>query len=285
MPDIHDPRLNLPDGGERSLWQVAAGLATLRKDPADEAETASQSLHGEVVCLHHREGAFGLVQNQADGYVGWAEMAALVQPVSRPSHRLRALRAYVYPRPSIKAPPLFEVSLGARFTSLDEREGRFLNCANGGWVIEDQLTHLDEFEEDPAAVASRYMHAPYLWGGRESVGIDCSGLVQQAFGACGMVLPRDSDMQFAWAGEAIEDWQAPGALRRNDLVFWKGHIGIMLDADTLLHANGYHMAVAAEPLDLAISRIANQYGEPVGARRVDFKKARADRPVWLRTEA
>lgn len=283
MPDIHDPRLNLPDGGERSLWQVAAGLATLRKDPADEAETASQSLHGETVCLHHTEGAFGLVQNHGDGYVGWVDMATLAQPAMAPSHRLRALRAYVFPRPSIKAVPLFNISLGARVHATGETQGRFMKCAHGGWVVADQFVAFGQFEDDPADVAARYMHAPYLWGGRESVGIDCSGLVQQAFAACGMVLPRDSDMQFAWAGAEIDDWQAAGALQRNDLVFWKGHIGIMLDSQTLLHANGYHMAVAAEPLDLAISRIANQYGEPVGARRVDFTKARSVKPDWLRS--
>jgi len=281
MTDFDDDRLNLPPAGERSLWQVTANLATLRKAPDKDAETASQSLHGEQVCLHHRDGTFGLVQNLADGYVGWTDMEALSQPARAPTHRLRALRAYVYPRPSIKSAPVFEISLGVRLVSEEQREGRFLKCARAGWLYEDQLAAVGDFESDPADVAVRYLHAPYLWGGRESVGLDCSGLVQQSFGACGIALPRDSDMQYAWAGAEIADWQVPGALRRNDLVFWKGHVGIMLDQDMFVHANGHHMAVAAEPLQGAISRIANQYGEPIGARRVDLSKARAEKPAWL----
>lgn len=283
MPDFNDDRLTLPPGGERTRWQVIAGLATLRKSPALVAETVSQSLHGEQVILHRREGAFGLVQNVVDGYVGWTDMSALASPAMDATHRLKALRAYVYPRPSIKAAPQFEISLGARLVSEEQCEGRFLKCARAGWLYEDQLTAINDFEADPAEVAARYMHAPYLWGGRESVGVDCSGLMQQAFAACGVVLPRDSDMQYAWVGEEIADWQEPGALQRNDLVFWKGHVGIMLDAEMFLHANGHHMAVAAEPLNVAISRIATQYGEPIGARRVDMFAAKARKPDWLKT--
>jgi len=198
------------------------------------------------------------------------------------SHRVKALRAYVYPRPSIKSAPLFHVSFGAGLVSTEQRDGRFLKCERAGWLYEDQLRPERAYESDPAAMAELYMHTPYLWGGRESVGIDCSGLVQQAFAACGVTLPRDSDMQTAWAGEAIDDWQAPGALARNDLVFWQGHVGIMLDSETLLHANGYHMAVASEPLLGSIARIATQYGQPVGARRIDLELETDRKPDWLK---
>jgi len=283
MPDFDDARLNLPSGGDRTVMQVTAGLVALRKTPAPDAEMATQSLHGEHVLLHHREGDFGLIQNLSDGYVGWAAMAGLSAPALPISHRVKALRAYVYPRPSIKSVPLFHVSFGAGLVSTGERDGRFLKCERAGWLYEDQLRLDGEHQSDPAAAALLYMHTPYLWGGRESVGIDCSGLVQQAFAACGVTLPRDSDMQGAWAGEAIDDWQAPGALGRNDLVFWQGHVGIMLDSETLLHANGHHMAVASEPLLGSIARISKQYGEPVGARRIDLELERDRKPGWLRT--
>ncbi|MEL7452786.1 MAG: peptidoglycan endopeptidase, partial [Pseudomonadota bacterium] len=98
---------------------------------------------------------------------------------------------------------------------------------------------------------------------------------------CGVALPRDSDMQFAWSGEAIEGWNEPEALQRNDLVFWKGHVGIMLNPDTILHANAHHMAVAYEPLAEAIERIAPLYGQPIGAKRVAIDPSA--RPEWLQT--
>lgn len=279
MPDFDDPRLTLPSHTD-TLMQVTAGVTALRKSPEPGAEMVSQALHGEQVLLHHEEGEFGLVQNLADRYVGWALMEALSAPAMPATHLVSALRLYVYPVPSIKASPHYLISLGGRVVSEEQREGRFVKCARAGWIYEDQLCLLDHYETDPAGVALQYLHAPYLWGGRESLGIDCSGLVQQAYAACGVSLPRDSDMQASWAGEAIENWQAPGALRRGDLVFWPGHVGIMLDGETLLHANAHHMCVAAEPLASSIARIEKQYGAPVGARRIDVLASQGITPPW-----
>lgn len=276
-----DPRMNLPEGGQGTLMQVSAAIAAMRKTSEQHAEMVSQALHGEIVTLHHEAGEFGLIQNHTDNYVGWALMEALSAPVLTPTHRLKVLRAYAFPEPSIKAPPFFPLSLGAKLVSEGERQGRFLKVARIGWVVEDQLAPIDEYDDDPAAVALQYMHAPYLWGGRESLGLDCSGLMQQAFAACGIVLPRDSNMQDAWSGSPIPNWLEPGALQRNDLIFWKGHVGIMLDAETLLHANGHHMSVASEPLHTSIDRIAKQYGEPTQARRIDIDKLRGVTPDWL----
>ncbi len=261
--------------------QVGAGAAAMHRNPAPGAEMVSQCLYGEPVLVHHHEGEFALAQALTDRYVGWvlqADLSAQILPVT---HRVRALRAHIYTEASIKAPPLRVVSLGAQIASDGVREGRFLKCRAGGWVIEDQLLPVDAYETDPAAAAQRYLNTPYLWGGRDSLGIDCSGLVQQGFAACGISLPRDSDMQGAWAGAALADWQTPGVLARNDLVFWNGHVGIMLDAETLLHANAHHMAVAAESLPEAIRRIASTYGQPTGARRVDLSSAAGQNPDWL----
>lgn len=281
MVSIQDTRLTLPDGGLGQPMQVTAGVVALRKSPQADAEMTSQLLHGEALILHHEVGEFGLVQSQHDRYTGWALMAALSAPVLSPTHKLKALRAYVYPEPSVKASPYYLISMGARLVSEGQREGRFLKCARAGWVVEDQLSAIDDKQSDPAAVAQTYLHTPYLWGARESLGIDCSGLVQQAFAASGVSLPRDSDMQAAWAGSPIADWQSKGALQRNDLVFWQGHVGIMLDSERVIHANAHHMAVAIEPLEQAVERISDLYGRPVAARRVDLKAAAGPVPDWL----
>jgi len=281
MTDYSDSRLTLPAGGEHLPMQVTAGVTALRKTPEPDAEMVSQALHGEIVILHHEEGEFGLVQNQSDNYVGWALMAALSAPVLAPTHRIIVPRLHVYSEPNIRAAPHFVIGTGARLVSSGQRDGKYLKCERAGWVREDLLAPIGEIETDPASVAERFMTTPYLWGGRDCLGLDCSGLVQITFDACGIVCPRDSDMQFKWFGAPIENWRDTGALRRNDLVFWKGHVGIMLDSATLLHANANDMVTDAEPLSAAIARIAKIYGEPTGARRINLASAVGVTPAWL----
>ncbi|MEL6244855.1 MAG: NlpC/P60 family protein [Pseudomonadota bacterium] len=279
MPSLDDPRLATP-AGDGTRYQVTAGVAAIRAEPKPDAAQVTQALHGETVNVFQEAGEFGLVQLVRDGYVGWTLMAALSAPLLSPTHKVTALRTYVYSEPDLKSAPRYMICLGARVV-VEEANGPYRLCARAGWVHERHLSPLDIFEGDPADVALRYLHTPYLWGGRESLGLDCTGLTQQAFEVCGVALPRDSDMQFAWSGESIEDWEAAGALGRGDLVFWKGHVGIMLDPRTLLHANANHMAVAAEPLSEAVRRIASHYGEPIGARRIDLDQARGAAPHWL----
>ena len=281
MLPFQDNRLILPDGGDRVLMQVTDGVVALRKAPQPDATQVSQALFGETLILHHEEGEFGLVQGLQDGYVGWALMDALSAPVMQPTHRVTVPRLHAYVEPRISAPANLVVGIGAQLTATGEREGRYLKFERAGWIVDHLVAPKDELEIDPAAVAERYLATPYLWGGRDGSGLDCSGLVQIAFGACGVAAPRDSDMQREWFGDPVEAWDTPGALRRNDLICWKDHIGILLDAETLLHANGTFMSTIKEPLWPAIERIATEYGEPLGARRIDVSKLRGVQPPWL----
>jgi cell wall-associated NlpC family hydrolase len=116
---------------------------------------------------------------------------------------------------------------------------------------------------DPVTVAQLFFGTPYLWGGNSAFGIDCSGLVQAALLACGIACPGDSDLQAALGNTVPDD--AP--MLRGDLIFWKGHVAMVVDDQTLIHANAHHMAVAYEPIDAAIARIKAQGGGTVTGRR------------------
>lgn len=282
MLSYDDPRLRRPEGRPEVRLQVSAGIAALRKTPAPDGPQVSQLLHGETVRLHHEIGEFGLVQSETDGYVGWALMAALSAPVLVPTHRVNAARLHTYSEPRISAAPHFVLGTGARLVATGEREGRYLEFERAGWIVDHLVAPVERLDTDPVSVAERLLGTPYLWGGRDCLGIDCSGLVQIAFAACGVVCPRDSDMQAAWFGDPIEDWQRPDGLQRGDLLFWKGHVGLIADSDTLLHANGTFMTTMSEPLQPAIARIANEYGAPVGARRVNIPALRGVTPDWLK---
>jgi cell wall-associated NlpC family hydrolase len=244
--------------------QVVTPSCPLRRSPDPSAEQMDQLIFGERFDVLTGRDGFAYGQARRDGYVGWAPREALAPSGSPPTHWVRALRTFVFPQASIKTPPVLCLSTNA-LVSVEAVEGRFAKLAAGGWAPADHVAPLGEVETDPAAVARRYLGAPYLWGGRDSVGLDCSGLVQQALYACGLFAPRDSDMQ-AKLGVAIE---RADDLKRNDLVFWRGHVGLMLDAERLIHANAYHMAVAVEPLAEVIPRIvAAGGGEPTAFRRL-----------------
>jgi cell wall-associated NlpC family hydrolase len=201
------------------------------------------------------------VQLCDDQYVGYVETRALGDIGAVPTHRVVVPRSFVYPRPDVKAPPLEWLPMGA-VLAVRTHDERFVESDAGGFVIARHVAPLGAPASDFVAVAESFIGVPYLWGGKTGCGLDCSGLVQVALDAAGRPAPRDSDMQERELGVAVNDH---AALRRGDLVFWKGHVGMMRDAETLLHANGHHMLVASEPLADATTRIAARDGGPITA--------------------
>jgi cell wall-associated NlpC family hydrolase len=241
--------------------RIIAASAPLRRYPDPGAALETEALHGESVTVYDESEGWAWAQLDRDSYVGYLPLAAVGAPVE-PTHRVATLRTHAYPGPSIKLAPRMALSLGARLEIVG-REGDFAVAADGLHFWLRHLAAVNAYEPDHVAVAERFLQAPYLWGGRTSEGIDCSGLVQAALAAAGQAAPRDSDLQEASLGEpiAIDDPRAP--LKRGDLVFWKGHVGIMRDPVTLIHANGWHMKVVSEPLSEARARIAASGGGSV----------------------
>jgi cell wall-associated NlpC family hydrolase len=270
-PDLAAERLrglvDAPRYAKGQAKRVIAASAPLRRLPDPGAPLETEALHGETLTVFDENEGWVWVQLDRDSYVGYLPLAALGAP-AEPTHRVAALRTHAYPGPGIKLPPLMALSLGARL-SIVGHEGDFAVSTDGLHVWARHLAEPGSREADFVAVAERFLEAPYLWGGRTSEGIDCSGLVQTALDAAGVETPRDSDMQEAALGDSVA---IGGPLARGDLVFWKGHVGIMRDSVTLLHANGWHMKVVSEPLEEARARIAASGGGHVtSVRRLGAK--------------
>ncbi|HEY5106284.1 MAG TPA: C40 family peptidase [Caulobacteraceae bacterium] len=243
--------------------QTIAPLAALRTEGRAGAEQADQLLFGEVFEVLEAKDGFAWGQARRDGYVGFVEAACLSSELLAPTHRIGAPSTFAFAEPSIRAAPFGPLSLNALVTVLEE-SGSFVRVAGAGWIPRRHLSPIGCFEADPATVAQSLVGAPYLWGGRSSLGLDCSGLIQQALHACGLACPRDTDQQ-SLLGVAI----GPAEHRRGDLIFWRGHVGMMLDDQRLIHANAHRMAVAIEPLHEAIARIeASGAGPPTVRRRL-----------------
>jgi cell wall-associated NlpC family hydrolase len=233
--------------------QVSAPSLPLRREPRFDATLDTEALLGEAVTLYDESEGWAWVQLARDNYVGYVPSDGLTPRLAAPTHRIAALRTYVYPEPDGKTPPLSLLSLNALVTAL-ATDGKFLALAGGGHVFAGHAVPVGKVAPDFVAVAEAFLGTPYLWGGRTSVGLDCSGLVQLALEAAGHAAPRDADMQAAELGRAI-DLRSGAKLRRGDLVFWEGHVGIMTGSKDFLHANAFHMAVEVEPFAAAKRRI------------------------------
>ncbi len=247
--------------------EVIEPQAPLRREPAPDAPLATEALKGERVTIYdaNAEGwAWG--QLAADGYVGWLPANALAPPGAPPTHKVAALRTFAFPSPSIKLPPIEALPLGARL-AVARTEERMAVTQSGAYVPAAHLAPIAIYEPDFVAVAERFLGVPYLWGGKTVLGLDCSGLVQIALAACGVACPRDSDMQEQSLGTLVgaATWSD---FRRGDLVFWNGHVAIVRDRSSFLHANAFHMAVAIEPIADAIARIRGAGSEITAVRRV-----------------
>jgi cell wall-associated NlpC family hydrolase len=229
-------------------------VAPMKAQPSPEAPLVTEALFGESVTVFEiTEEGWAWGQLDADHYVGWLSAEALAPFVDTPTHKVTALRTPVFPGPSIKLPPTALLSFGSRLVVTGTRE-RFA-VTEGGFIFAGHLAPLEAKETDFVAVAARFLGLPYLWGGRSGAGMDCSGLVQVALTACGISCPRDSDMQEAALGETVPFAGDVTELRRGDLIFWPGHVGIVEDRGTLLHATAFFMAVVREPLSEALLRI------------------------------
>lgn len=242
--------------------RVTAPSAPMRAVPDPAAPGDTELLHGEEVAVYEIAGPWAWGQAGLDGYVGYLPAAAVAcTEVPAPTHRVATLWANLYARPVLKSPGFAALPFSARI-AIAEEQGGFARIAPETWLALGQLAPLAAPEPDWVAVAERFVGAPYLWGGRSPAGLDCSALVQLARQAAGYACPRDSDMQ-AELGRAL----APSeALRRGDLVFWRGHVATMLDGRRIVHANGYHMATVIEPLAEAAARIEAAGGGPVNRR-------------------
>lgn len=239
-----------------------AAAAAIRSAPDAKAEQMDQLLFGERFEVLEEEGPWLFGQAARDGYVGFVEAAALAPAGPMPTHRVAAIRTYAFAEASIKSRALGPYSINS-LVAVEAVEGKLARVTGAGWMTAAHLSPIGEFEDDWAAVAERFVGAPYLWGGRESLGVDCSGLVQQALFACGRACPRDTDQQQALGAPIAAD-----DFSRGDLVFWKGHVAMGVGDGRIVHANGHHMATVIEPLGEAIARIdAAGSGQPTAYRR------------------
>ena len=255
--------------------QVSQDVLALRRAPREDAALDTELLFGEYVTAYDEKSGWSWVQNSADHYVGYVRTKGLTDALLTPSHRIQAVATFVYPQPDLKTPPLRRLSMGARVTVVETLAG-FCRDARGGWIFAHHTTDIANIADDHAKIALQFQETPYLWGGKTSLGLDCSGLVQIALDRCGVTAPRDTDVQARDLGNSLDGNSLGGVslgstisngdisgLARGDLVFWPGHVGIYIDSKTFVHANATDMKVSTAPLQSVAAAIKASTGDPI----------------------
>jgi len=272
--DLADARLKGEVAADRFVAgrqaRISASVADVRKAPRPDAGINTQFLFGDDVLVFEDVEGWAWVQGERDGYVGYVAATLLATRDDKPTHIVSVPRTFVYPGPDLRFPRSGQLSMGSTVTVVATAETRgthYQLLASGEAIVSAHLQPLGETVADYVTVAETFLGTPYLWGGVSGFGIDCSGLVQLSMRMAGKDVLRDSDMQAASIGEPLDPGQDHAGLRRGDLVFWKGHVAIMTDAETMIHANGHTMLVSREGLKEAVARIGYLYGGPTGFRR------------------
>jgi len=247
--------------------QVKLPCVSLLREPRAEAAMDTQLLFGETFRVYEEKNGWAFGQATRDDYVGYIDLAALDPRVFRSTHIVASIRSFIFPKPDLKSRPVTPLGLNAKVRVISAR-GDYSEIERGGWIFTNHLAPLGAHVRDFVTVAEELRGVPYLWGGRDSLGLDCSGLVQATLERAGTSSLRDTDMQEATLGERLPEPIDFTTLQRGDLVFWKGHVGIMLDGEHLIHANAFHMRVEVERLDIAMARIARSAGHVTSVKRL-----------------
>ena len=272
-----DRRLNLLDEQGNRLEskgkpaRISVAFTELREKPQRDCAIDTQLMFGEDVKVHAEKDGWSWVQAERDQYVGWLETKTLIFEYSPVTHLVCVPRTFLYPEPDLKLPHKGMRSMGTGLVIAGEEERRgtkYKILETGEAIIAHHIRPIDEHENDYVSVAEKLLRTPYLWAGTTAFGLDCSGLVKLTMFMCGQNVLRDSDMQAATIGEEIIAGKNFENVKRGDLIFWRGHVGIAQGEGLLLHANGNSMDVTSEPLLPAIERIAYLYEKPTGVRRV-----------------
>jgi cell wall-associated NlpC family hydrolase len=241
--------------------RIAVSSAALRPRPDPTASIDTELLYGEIVDVFEWREGWAWVQARTDGYVGYLKAKNLRPGGGELTHLVASLRTYIYPEPDLKSPPLHLLSMNAPLGLTEKEDGGFGLLSEGGWVFLRHLTPLGIHETDHCAVAMQFIGTPYLWGGRTSLGLDCSALVQMSLMRCGIDVPRDSDMQELSIGQKAIHEHDLSDLRRGDVVYWNGHCGIWIEPSAFIHANATDMAVAIQPLKRILKHVTEATGD------------------------
>ncbi len=221
-------------------------VINLHKKPSVKSEIVTQMIYGESFSILKKTKQWLKIKVKEDNYKGYIKNKKF-SDFLRPTHKVNTLKAKIFESPNkIKKK---EISFGSKIKVIDNNSN-FLKFANG-WVKKNDVKPIYYREKDPFKKITSFKNIRYKWGGKSFKGIDCSALVQVFLNFNNKFCPRDAKDQVKYFKKNIKLKN----IRRNDIIYWKGHVAVALSSKKLIHAYGPMKKTVIMDINQTIKRI------------------------------
>ena len=245
------------------LYQVVVPHTPLKKNKHSKT-IDSECLYGENFYVLNSEGNYSYGISAEDNYEGWLKSDSIALP-NNTNYLVSSLRSCVLSEPNVKSQLLFFLSMRSKINVLEiiNNWAKIALCSRNkikyGYILRSHITEVSAIKTDWVKYAEQFLGTPYRWGGRNSIGLDCSALLQLSKSFANEALPRDTKDQINYFFKSkkykIYKKNHRKLLNRGNLIFWEGHVAIVLDKFRLIHASGFHGLVVTEKIKSTVNRI------------------------------
>jgi cell wall-associated NlpC family hydrolase len=229
-----------------------------------KSEVVTQLLYGELFTKIQKKGSWTKVKNNTDGYKGFIKEKTSFLNIKN-THKIFNLNAKLFKKPNSKSKINKSLSFGSKIKVI-KKKGIYYKFDNL-WIKKNDLKKNNYRTKDIFKYIRQFIGVKYKWGGKCYDGIDCSGLVQIFFNFNNKFCPRDAKDQVKFFKKKVKLKD----IKKNDLIFWKGHVAIALSNKKLIHAYGPLKKTVVMPIDKTISRIFKTANlKVIGIRRINY---------------
>ncbi len=224
-------------------------VANINSKPSEKSEITSQILYGEKFKILSKKNGWLKIKTNFDNYVGFIKKSKFNKNF-KPTNKICKLKSKIFKKINNKFVPTNNFLYFASGISIKNFNKDYVEFERNKWIKKKDIKKIDHYEKNYIKIVKLFLGSKYLWGGKTSIGIDCSALIQIYFYYNRVFFPRDTKDQIKFCKK-----KSKKKLYRGDIIFWKGHVGMCIDRSKFIHAYGPKKKVLIMPTSFTIRLI------------------------------